>query len=115
MSVHFPITSHPFSRLLASSNIEPDSFTKFLLTEMHKFESCEPSIFYETLKPALSHHCLCLLSLEGQLHRAQATILEPTGTSDTTVKFTAGLTTAVNLLATIDNVKNTQSVCVQVG
>ena len=101
--------------MLASSNIEPDSFTKFLLTEMHKFESCEPCIFYETLQPVLQHHRLCVLRLDGQLHRAHATILEPTGMSDTTLKFTAGLTTAVSLVATVDNVKNTQNVCVQVS
>ncbi|ELU14658.1 hypothetical protein CAPTEDRAFT_224728 [Capitella teleta] len=101
-------------KLFSSGNIEPDAFTKFLINSMRKFESCEPAIFLETLKPAFKNHCLCVLRLEGQLQQARASIVEPPASSDAVAKFTAGMTTAVKIVANISNVPNTQNIAIQV-
>jgi len=51
-----------------------------------------------------------------QLHRATATIIEPTGESDNPLKFTTGLVVALDLDATLEHVQDPQTrVKVEVG
>ena len=55
-----------------------------------------------------------MVHLDNQLRRASANISEPSGTSDNSLKFMAGLTVAVTLVADIDEVENIQDVRIKV-
>ena len=55
-----------------------------------------------------------MVHLDNQLRRASANIIEPSGTSDNSLKFMAGLTVAVTLVADIDEVENIQDVRIKV-
>ena len=55
-----------------------------------------------------------MVHLDNQLRRASANIVEPSGTSDNSLKFMAGLTVAVTLVADIDEVENIQDVRIKV-
>lgn len=51
-----------------------------------------------------------------QIHRATATIIEPTGESDNPLRFTSGLVVALDIDATLEHIQDPQkSVKVQVG
>lgn len=52
----------------------------------------------------------------SQIHRATATIIEPTGESDNPLRFTSGLVVALDIDATLEHVQDPQNtVKVQVG
>ena len=53
-------------------------------------------------------------SLQNKVRKASAVIHEPAKVSDNPIKFTAGLTTAVFLLADIQNVEDISNLRVQV-
>ena len=55
-----------------------------------------------------------MLHLDNQLQRASADILEPSGVSEHPLKFMAGLTVAVTLVAQINEVENIQDVRIKV-
>ncbi len=52
---------------------------------------------------------LFLFILVGQIHRASATIIEPTGESDNPLKFTTGLVVALDIDATLEHVQDPQT------
>ncbi len=100
---------------LYTHNLEPDKFTSALLSEMHRLESCDPHIFLSVIQSVLTNHRSSVLKLTNQVRRGQAQIIEPTGTSDSTLKFTAGLTMGVPFIAQIENIENLQNIRIQVG
>lgn len=50
-------------------------------------------------------HFLCF----HQIHRATATIIEPTGESDNPLRFTSGLVVALDIDATLEHVQDPQN------
>lgn len=44
-----------------------------------------------------------------QIHRASATIIEPTGESDNPLRFTSGLVVALDIDATLEHVQDPQT------
>lgn len=59
--------------------------------------------------------CACACACE-QIHRAKATIIEPTGESDNPLRFTSGLVVALDIDATLEHIHDPHSsVKVQVG
>lgn len=59
---------------------------------------------------------LFCFSSGSQIHRATATIIEPTGESDNPLRFTSGLVVALDIDATLEHVQDPQNtVKVQVG
>uniref|UniRef100_A0A7N9AL29 Integrator complex subunit 4 n=1 Tax=Mastacembelus armatus TaxID=205130 RepID=A0A7N9AL29_9TELE len=92
-----------------------DSFVDKLLELMPRLSSCKPVEMVKILQTTLRQSRLLQLRLPEQIHRATATIIEPTGESDNPLRFTSGLVVALDIDATLENVQDPQnSVKVQV-
>ena len=50
----------------------------------------------------------------NQIRKAYAFVLEPARISENPIKFTAGLTVAIQFIAEIENVENTENLRIQV-
>ncbi|XP_034024942.1 integrator complex subunit 4 isoform X3 [Thalassophryne amazonica] len=92
-----------------------DSFVDKVLELMPRLSSCKPVDLVKILQTTLRQSGLLQLRLPEQIHRATATIIEPTGESDNPLRFTSGLVVALDIDATLEHVHNPQnSVKVQV-
>uniref|UniRef100_A0A4W6FI11 Integrator complex subunit 4 n=1 Tax=Lates calcarifer TaxID=8187 RepID=A0A4W6FI11_LATCA len=92
-----------------------DSFVDKLLELMPRLSSCKPVELVKILQTTLRQSGLLQLKLPEQIHRATATIIEPTGESDNPLRFTSGLVVALDIDATLEHVQDPQnSVKVQV-
>lgn len=85
-----------------------ESFVGKLL-ELPRLSSSKPVDLIKTLQSTLRQSSMLPLTLPQQLHRATATIIEPTGESDNPLKFTTGLVVALELDATLEHVQDPQS------
>lgn len=54
------------------------------------------------------HGLTCFIA-NKQIHRATATIIEPTGESDNPLRFTSGLVVALDIDATMEHVQDPQT------
>ncbi|XP_071839499.1 integrator complex subunit 4-like isoform X2 [Apostichopus japonicus] len=86
--------------------LKPDSFTRALFSEMHKFDPSKSGILSKFLPSLLLHHPLPALSLSNMICRSKVTILEPAGGSDNPHRFTARLTLSVPLDVMVENVED---------
>uniref|UniRef100_A0A8C1GK89 Integrator complex subunit 4 n=1 Tax=Cyprinus carpio TaxID=7962 RepID=A0A8C1GK89_CYPCA len=92
-----------------------DSFVEKLLELMPRLTTCKPLDLVKILQTTLRQSGFIHLKLPEQIHRASATIIEPTGESDNPLKFTTGLVVALDIDATLEHVQDPQtSVKVQV-
>ncbi|MGH0159163.1 UNVERIFIED_CONTAM: hypothetical protein FKN15_066402 [Acipenser sinensis] len=92
-----------------------DSFVEKLLELMPRLLACKPLDLVKILQTTLRQSGFLHLRLPEQLHRATATIIEPTGESDNPLRFTSGLVVALDVDATLEHVQDPQnSVKVQV-
>ncbi|XP_013888020.1 integrator complex subunit 4 [Austrofundulus limnaeus] len=86
-----------------------DSFVEKLLDVMPRLLSCKPAELVKILQTTLRQSGLLQLRLPQQIHRATATIIEPTGESDNPLRFTSGLVVALDIDATLEHVQDPQS------
>ncbi|XP_020512330.2 integrator complex subunit 4 [Labrus bergylta] len=86
-----------------------DSFVDKLLELMPRLSSCKPVEMVRILQTTLRQSSLLHLRLPQQIHRATATIIEPTGESDNPLKFTSGLVVALDIDATLEHVQDPQN------
>ncbi|XP_024133357.1 integrator complex subunit 4 isoform X1 [Oryzias melastigma] len=86
-----------------------DSFVEKLLELMPRLSSCKPVELVKILQATLRQSGLPQLRLPERVHRATATILEPTGESDNPLRFTTGLVLALDIDATLEHVQNPQN------
>ncbi|MBN3309563.1 INT4 protein, partial [Amia calva] len=92
-----------------------DSFVEKLLELMPRLVACKPVDLVKILQTTLRQSGFLHLKLPEQIHRATATIIEPTGESDNPLRFTSGLVVALDVDATLEHVQDPQtSVKVQV-
>ncbi|KAK6485939.1 integrator complex subunit 4-like [Huso huso] len=92
-----------------------DSFVEKLLELMPRLLACKPLDLVKILQTTLRQSGFLHLRLPEQLHRATATIIEPTGESDNPLRFTSGLVVALDVDATLEHVQDPHnSVKVQV-
>ncbi|CAN9493056.1 unnamed protein product [Ophioblennius macclurei] len=92
-----------------------DSFVEKLVELMPRLWSCKAAEVVKILQTTLRQSGLLQLRLPEQVHRATASIIEPTGESDNPLRFTSGLVVALDVDATLEHVQNPQnSVKVQV-
>ncbi|XP_008284138.1 integrator complex subunit 4 [Stegastes partitus] len=92
-----------------------DSFVEKLVELLPRLSSCKPVELVKILQTTLRQSGLLQLQLPEQIHRATATIIEPTGESDNPLRFTSGLVVALDIDATLEHVQDPQnSVKVQV-
>ncbi|XP_056139621.1 integrator complex subunit 4 isoform X2 [Lampris incognitus] len=86
-----------------------DSFVEKLLELMPRLSSCKPMELVKILQTTLRQSGFLQLKLPEQIHRATATIIEPTGESDNPLRFTSGLVVALDLDATLEHVQDPQN------
>ncbi|CAJ1066328.1 LOW QUALITY PROTEIN: integrator complex subunit 4-like [Xyrichtys novacula] len=86
-----------------------DSFVDKLLELMPRLSSCKPVEMVKILQTTLRQSGLLHLRLPEQIHRATATIIEPTGESDNPLRFTSGLVVALDIDATLEYVQDPQN------
>uniref|UniRef100_A0A3Q0TBN5 Integrator complex subunit 4 n=1 Tax=Amphilophus citrinellus TaxID=61819 RepID=A0A3Q0TBN5_AMPCI len=86
-----------------------DSFVDKLLELMPRLSSCKPVELVKILQTTLRQSGLLQLRLPEQIHRATATIIEPTGESDNPLRFTSGLVVALDVDATLEHIQDPQN------
>uniref|UniRef100_A0A3P9MNE2 Integrator complex subunit 4 n=1 Tax=Oryzias latipes TaxID=8090 RepID=A0A3P9MNE2_ORYLA len=86
-----------------------DSFAEKLLELMPRLSSCKPVELVKILQATLRQSGVPQLRLPERIHRATATIIEPTGESDNPLRFTTGLVLALDIDATLEHVQNPQN------
>lgn len=115
-----------------------DSFAEKLLQVMPRLSSCNPVELVKILQTTLRQSSLLQLALPEQvpsgvadvpedrttghqtvtlvlsslllqIHRATATIIEPTGESDNPLRFTSGLVLALDIDATLEHIQDPQN------
>ncbi|XP_060779458.1 integrator complex subunit 4 [Neoarius graeffei] len=86
-----------------------DSFVEKLLELMPRLVACKPLDLVKILQTTLRQSRFTHLKLPEQIHRASATIIEPTGESDNPLRFTSGLVLALDLDATLEHVQDPQA------
>ncbi|KAL4646970.1 integrator complex subunit 4 isoform X1 [Arapaima gigas] len=86
-----------------------DSFVDKLLDIMPRLAGSKPADLVKILQTTLRHSCFPQLKLPEQIHRATATIIEPTGESDNPLRFTSGLVVALDIDATLEHVQDPQT------
>uniref|UniRef100_A0A672PW21 Integrator complex subunit 4 n=1 Tax=Sinocyclocheilus grahami TaxID=75366 RepID=A0A672PW21_SINGR len=86
-----------------------DSFVEKLLELMPRLTACKPLDLVKILQTTLRQSRFIHLKLPEQIHRASATIIEPTGESDNPLKFTSGLVVALDIDATLEHVQDPQT------
>ncbi|KAL6115657.1 ints4 [Pungitius sinensis] len=85
------------------------SFVDTLLELMPRLSSCKPVEMVKILQTTLRQSGMLQLRLPEQIHRATATIIEPTGESDNPLRFTTGLVVALDIDATLEHVQDPQN------
>ncbi|XP_070605616.1 integrator complex subunit 4 isoform X1 [Erythrolamprus reginae] len=85
------------------------SFVDKLLDLMPRLLASKPSEVVKILRVTLKQSNFLRLPLPEKVHRATATIIEPTGESDNPLRFTSGLVVAVDVDATLEHVQDPQS------
>ncbi|KAG7470945.1 hypothetical protein MATL_G00119250 [Megalops atlanticus] len=86
-----------------------DSFVEKLLDLMPRLAACKPLDLVKILQTTLRQSGFLQLKLPEQIHRATATIIEPTGESDNPLRFTSGLVVALDIDATLEHVQDPQT------
>lgn len=97
-------------------HLHNNSFVEKLLELKPRLSLLKAAELLKILQSSLRQSSLLLLTLPQQIHRAKATIIEPTGESDNPLRFTSGLVVALDVDATLEHVKDPHNtVKVQVG
>ncbi|XP_078259045.1 integrator complex subunit 4 [Rhinoraja longicauda] len=87
-----------------------ESFVEKLLEVLPRLMASKPMELVKILQTTLRHSTIVLLKLQDQVHKASATIIEPTGESDNPLRFTSGLVVALDVDATLEHVQDPQSI-----
>ncbi|XP_061484986.1 integrator complex subunit 4 isoform X2 [Rhineura floridana] len=85
-----------------------DSFVDKLLDLMPRLVTSKPSEVAKILQTTLRQSSFLCLPLPEKIHRATATIIEPSGESDNPLRFTSGLVVALDVDATLEHVQDPQ-------
>ncbi|XP_041918712.1 integrator complex subunit 4 isoform X1 [Alosa sapidissima] len=86
-----------------------ESFVEKLLEVMPRLVACKPLDLVKILQTTLRQSGFLHLKIPEQIHRASATIIEPTGESDNPLRFTTGLVVALDIDATLEHVQEPQN------
>lgn len=95
--------------------MEPDPFIQAIFTELPNLDAANPVIITNLVQPVLMQHRPAMLELSNHIRRASATIVEPSNVSDVALKFTAGLTIALQLDVLLENVEEIDCVRLRVS
>jgi hypothetical protein len=106
------LTTH--QQLLTHTGVKPDLCTSSLMDAISSFQSCDTAMVHQVLVMSLRQHSSSVLRLSNQLQKVKAVITQPTGGSEVAVKFSAGLTTAVSLVARLYNLRDMTRLRIQV-
>ncbi|KAL1514289.1 hypothetical protein ABEB36_003569 [Hypothenemus hampei] len=93
---NFLIAVEEMQKDLQQSNIQPDDFTSMVFKELSQLEEPKPGTVARILMPILLESKLSAVPRPNvNIRMSSATIIEPTGQTDTSLKFTAGLIMSV--------------------
>ncbi|VEN55059.1 unnamed protein product [Callosobruchus maculatus] len=93
---HFLTVVEDMQKELSAANLEPDHFTALVFSELAQLEEPKPGAVSRILIPILSEAKLGKIPRPNvNIRMSSATILEPSGQTDTSLKFTAGLIMSV--------------------
>lgn len=93
---HFLTAVEGMQKDLAQSNLQPDSFTSLVFRELSQLEEHKPGAVARILIPILLESKLGHIPKPNiNIRMSSATIVEPSGQTDTSLKFTAGLIMSV--------------------
>uniref|UniRef100_A0A1Y1KGH3 Integrator complex subunit 4 n=1 Tax=Photinus pyralis TaxID=7054 RepID=A0A1Y1KGH3_PHOPY len=104
---HFLGAVEEMQRELVMHGLEPDSFASSVFKELSVLEEPKPGAVARLLIPILSESKLAKIPVpNSQVRMSSAVIIEPSNQTDSTLKFTAGLTMAVPLEAELFNLSD---------
>ncbi|KAF2893883.1 hypothetical protein ILUMI_12289 [Ignelater luminosus] len=104
---HFLSAVEEMQKELTTNGLEPDSFTLSVFKELAALEEPKPGAVARILIPILSESKLGKIPAPNiAIQMSSAAILEPSGQTDTTLKFTAGLIMAVPFEAELYNLSD---------
>ncbi|XP_060072180.1 integrator complex subunit 4-like [Ylistrum balloti] len=93
-------------KYMTTHQITPDSFSTYLFSVLDSLDSCSDTEFRKHLQFSLKSVKACAFPMINKIRKAGVVLHEPTGTSDNPIKFAAGLTSAVAVDATLENIKS---------
>lgn len=97
---HFLTAVEEMQKELSQSSIQPDSFTAMVFRELSQLEEPKPGTVARILIPILLESKLAGIPRPNiNIQMSSATIVEPSGQTDTSLKFTAGLIMSVQFEA----------------
>uniref|UniRef100_A0A8D9FEG4 Integrator complex subunit 4 n=1 Tax=Cacopsylla melanoneura TaxID=428564 RepID=A0A8D9FEG4_9HEMI len=112
---HFLLQVELMSRFLKDKSIQPEEFIATMMRDLNQLEDTKPGTVARCLLPLLQ---LCHLTSppqpNTQVGMCYAVINAPALSSDTVLKFTAGLLMGINLDADIYHLSNTQCLRIKV-
>ncbi|KAF5275636.1 hypothetical protein FQA39_LY06748 [Lamprigera yunnana] len=101
---HFLAAVEELQQELITNGLEPDLFTLSVFKELGTLEEPKPGAVARILIPILAETRLGKIPMpNSRIRMSSAIIIEPNTQTDTTLKFTAGLTMAVPLEAELYN------------
>ncbi|XP_060518566.1 integrator complex subunit 4 [Cylas formicarius] len=93
---HFLIAVEEMQKDLNQANLQPDAFTSMVFKELSQLEEPKPGAVARILTPILQESKLGKIPRPNiNIRMSSVTILEPSGQTDTSLKFTAGLIMSV--------------------
>ncbi|XP_021372137.1 integrator complex subunit 4-like [Mizuhopecten yessoensis] len=101
-------------KYMTSHQITPDPFSTYLFSVLDNLDSCSDTEFRKHLQFSLKSVKACAFPVVNKIRKASVVLHEPTGTSDNPIKFAAGLTSAVAVEATLENIQSPCHVKLQV-
>lgn len=102
----FMQTMHNAQRFLKANELEPDRFVSELFASLANIEEPKPTVMCKLIQALMFRIHPLPLTVSNQVRKVQAIIHEPTGTSDTPIRFMAGLSASLFLDASLENVQD---------
>ncbi|XP_041355136.1 integrator complex subunit 4-like [Gigantopelta aegis] len=103
-----------FSKFTESSDISTDTFTSRILSSMGAADANKLNTVRNLIQSAMPLVCISSFPLTCQIRKATVTVHEPPQLSEIPIKFAAGLTAAIPVDATVENIANIQDIKIQV-
>lgn len=94
--------------------MKPDDFTQALFVLLDSTNDPKPGTLSSRFLPYFQDYPIKLVSFSSLVKMARASIVEPTGDSDTPLKFTAGLLLGIPFDCELKDVTNLSSVRIRV-
>ncbi|ESO86380.1 hypothetical protein LOTGIDRAFT_220695 [Lottia gigantea] len=102
-------------RFLETNSIQPDEFTTHLIAPLGNLEPSKLNIIRHVTHTSLELIHPSNFPINKQVRKTEVKIHAPVTCLDSSVKFSAGLTTGIPLDVTVENIENTRNILIQVN